>query len=409
MNLTGIILPLFICIGSVVFFFFTVPKKRFKALNARLISWKSQWSSRGKYTKIKRHAIAFGCISWLLVSTLLLLVPYPIYIQRAPSNINGQRIGIWVGSGYDLPNETMEMLSDAEIYFVTTVKKDSIGIGLAEWFNRCRSFDIEVHLSMSAISRGIYSFVNIWTIEDLTEDIDILLEWINESGYLEDPVSTVVYDMEGLGELSFFEFLLHREANSKLSEYYRMKKLFNDFNQHIRDDYGLDVQICGNFDQGFDPKDGDDDIISLNGLLPDDDASMSYMIYRKDVFGLNYVLDCCKLFNERDTIIINSWKFEGCLCWEDLDCVIEEARLVLGYPGKRFNLELWRIDNFLDSYGLEGLHDFVEAITEDPSDWPVIYVWYRFPHSMYINFAFLLFSILDLYAPILKIIFINIV
>ena len=181
--------------------------------------------------------------------------------------------------------------------------------------------------------------------------------------------------------------------------------MFIDFNQHIREDYNLDVQICGDFAQGFDLRDGDDDIISLYGLLSDDEAFRSYMIYRKDVYDENYVLDSCRLYNEGDTIILNSWKFEGCMCWQNIDCVIEEARLVLGYPGKKLNLEIWNVHNFLDSYGEEGLHDFLEALTEDPSNWPIIYVWYRFPNSVYIDFVFFIYSILDLYSPIIKIIF----
>jgi len=412
MNLIGIIIPLFICIGSVLFFLLTVPKKRFKRLNSRLILWKLKWASRGKHTRVKRNVIAFGSINWLLFSTLLILVPYPVYIQLPPDSIEGQRIGIWAGSGSFneshpdyLPNNTLEMLSDSNSYIVTTVKINSLGSELANWFNRCKEFDIEIHLSLSATAVGIYSFVNVWTIENLMNDIETIIEWLNTSNFLGNPVTTAVYDMEGLVKLSFFEFLVNTEAKSKLSEYYRITQLFLDFNQRIRDEYNLEVQICGDLAQGFDLKDGDDDIISLYGLLSDGEASRSYMIYRKDTFNLNHVLDSCRLLNEGDTIILNSWKIEGCKCWEDLNCVIEEARLVFSIPGKKFNLEIWRLDNFLDSYGLDGLHEFIEALTSNPSDWPIIYVWYHFFNSAYSDLIFLMNSYLDLYSPLLKFIF----
>ena len=341
----------------------------------------------------------------LLFTTFALFIPYPLYSQTSPDSIQGQKIGIWVGSGTDLPNETMEMLADANIYFVTSGRIASIGLNLASWLNRCKDFGIEVHFSLGATPVGIYSYVNLWTIENLMEEAEVILEWFNTSNFLGDPITTVVYDMEGVVNLNFIQFLFDGETLDKLSEYYTIQQEFREFNQHVREDYNLDVQICAEFVQGFDALDGDDDIISFYGLLADPQATYSYMIYRKDAFDMNYVIDSCRIMNERDTIILNSWKFEGTRCWKDIACVVDEARLVLGYPGKYFNLELWRIDNFLESYGLEGLHTFVEAVTSDPSNWEEIHVWHSSPSSEMFDLFSYMYTILDLYSPLMKAIF----
>lgn len=402
LNFIGIIDPLIISIVSFVYYIFMVPKKRFKKINERLISWRSKWVCRAKNTILRRHIISFGVLLWLLISTLLIFIPRPIYIQKGPSSIKEQKIGIWSSFKSDIPNETMQKIADANIYFITTVNEKNLGPSLEDWLNKCKSFDIDVHISLSVEANGVYKFVNIWTIEDLMKDIETILEWFDENNFLGDPITTAVYDMEGLIDLNFIEYLLHDESRAKLSEYYKLQDIFITFNNHLREDYNLNVQICGDFSQGFDQKDLDNDIASFYGLLSDVDASRSYMIYRKDLYDLNYVLDSCRLFNKGDTLIINSWKFKGCKCWENINCMIEEARLVLGYPEKEYNLEIWDMNNFLESYGIDGLYDFIEEITKDPLDWPVIYVWYRFPSSEYIDLVFYFYALLDLYSPILK-------
>ncbi len=404
-NLAGIVLPLSICIISILYFTIVILKKPFKGLNTRLIAWLEQWSSRGARTRIKKHIIPFISLCWLLITTFMLFIPYPFYSQKSPTTIEGQRVGIWVGSGTDLPNETMQMIADADIYFVTSGRISSLGPNMTAWLNRCKNYDIEVHFSVSTNYTGYYTFVNLWTIEDIITDSFYILDWFNASGFLGNPITTIVYDMEAVLNLAGGEYFYNREILDKLSEYRVLEQKFKDHNRYIEDHYNLSIQIVGEFVQGFDMPDGDDDITSYYGLLNDDQVTMSYMIYRKDFFEINYVLDSLRLFDEGDTIIINSWKFAGTKCWQDIDCVIEEGRLVLGYPGKKYNLELWRIDNFLDSYGIEGLHEFVEAVTSDPSTWADINIWHRSPYSELFDIYSFFFSILDLYTPLVKALF----
>ena len=181
--------------------------------------------------------------------------------------------------------------------------------------------------------------------------------------------------------------------------------MFTEFSQHVEKDYNLNIRICSDVFQAIDFRDGDDDIISLFGLLSYEEATMSYMIYRRNNYEQNYVLDHCRYLNDDDTIIINSWKFEGYMCWEDLDCAIKEARLVLAYPGKTLNLEIWCLWYFFDSYGMDGLYDFVEAVTSDRSKWPAIQVWNIFPSSFIWDFYFIGIALFDLYAPLFRIAF----
>ncbi|MFX0099099.1 MAG: hypothetical protein ACFFCS_05915 [Candidatus Hodarchaeota archaeon] len=404
-NLAAVALPLGISIASILYIVFIITGRRFEVLNAKLIDWKKGWVKRASKPRLKQYTLGICLVGWLSLSSILILSPYPVYSQDPPDTTEGQRIGIWVGSGMNLTNETMQKISDANIYLVTTIKTLTLGSQLEDWLNQCKSFDIEVHVSMSAIPEGDYKFVNLFTIERLTSDIETIIAWLNSSGFLGVPVTGIVYDMENVAGLNFFDYITNSTMNSKLSEFYSINEMFKQFNQHVIEDYNLSVQICGDLLQGLDLKDNDDEIVSMFGLLADEKATRSYMIYRKEVLANTYVLDCCRLFNEGDTIILNSWKFEGCVCWQDLDCVIEEARLVLGFPGKSLNLELWRMDNFLDSYGLQGLHDFIDAVTGDPSVWPRIHVQHEFAKSEFSDLLFFSYTLLDLYTPLIKLIF----
>jgi len=405
MNLTGMVLPLSICIISVLYFTLIIFKKPFKSINTRLIAWREQWASRGARRRIKKHFIPFLGSCWLIVTSLMLFIPYPFYSQNSPTTIEGQKVGFWVGSGTDLPNETMQMIADADIYFVTSGRISSLGPNMTSWLNRCKEYDIEVHFSISTNYTGYYTYVNLWTIEDIIADSYYILDWFNASGFLGNPITTIVYDMEAVINLASGEYFYNREILDKLSEYRVLEQKFRDHNRFIENTYNLSIQICGEFIQGFDMQDMDDDITSYYGLLNDDQASMSYMIYRKDFFDMNYVIDSMRLFEEGDTIIINSWKFSGTKCWKNIDCVIEESQLVLGFPGKKYNLELWRIDNFLDSYGLDGLHEIVEGISSDPSTWPEIYIWHQTPNSELFDLYCYMYELLDLYTPLMKAIF----
>jgi hypothetical protein len=50
-----------------------------------------------------------------------------------------------------------------------------------------------------------------------------------------------------------------------------------------------------------------------------------------------------------------------------VECAIKDARLIAGYSGKKFNIEVWALCYFLDSFGKEGLFAFVDAVTGDRS------------------------------------------
>ena len=94
-------------------------------------------------------------------------------------------IGFWVPGGYLDPNntnclssETLELFAEENIYIITAVRKDGIGTRLSRMLNLCRDFDIEIHLSpllkevdFPLVEPDIENFVNIWSFEDLREDI----------------------------------------------------------------------------------------------------------------------------------------------------------------------------------------------------------------------------------------------
>jgi hypothetical protein len=104
-----------------------------------------------------------------------------------------------------------------------------------------------------------------------------------------------------------------------------------------------------------------------------------------------------------ETIILNAWKFEGYICWNELECAIEDARLVLGYP-KPLNLEIWTLYYFLKSYNLSGFHEFMTALTEDQAAWPSIEVENKFPLSSFWDLVLIGVALLDLYGPIFRVI-----
>lgn len=431
LNLIGILINAIICGSSILFLAFIILKRPFNNLNSKLTSSKNNWSSRGGHKIIKRNILRISLICWLLISLTLIIIPHPIYIRthvnlkESDQTKNDNSFGIWTygapldesyeNSSYYINNETLEMLGDAGVYFIYGFQHrhifdedtDETHDDVPEKLLRCKAYDVEVHISITPRKdeKKKLQFVNLWTFEQLKEDIEEVLDFFESYDLLGDPVTTLVYDMEGLPLAHFPLYGMDSNIINKLPEYYKVQKLFSEFNQHIESDYGLNIKICSDVYQGFDFRDGDDDIMSIFGLLNYKDASRSYMVYRRDNYHQNYILDHCRFLNDGDIIILNSWKFEGYYCWNDIDCAIEDSRLVLSFPGKSLRLEIWALWYFLKSYGIEGLYTLVEALTSDRSEWPIIEVWNVWPNSFYWDFVFYSISLFDLYGPLFRMIY----
>lgn len=414
-NIIGIIIDLCIVTGSIFYFLLTIPKNKFKKVNIWLVSRKEQWCSKGTRKRFKKHIFAFASIFWLITSILIIILPYPVFIQNVPTatNEDGRRVGIWgfsytyvdpekEGSSRYFNDSLLEMISDANIYFEISIKKSSLGDDLEAALIKCRDFDIDVHLSIGTKSTP-YKYVNIWTYETLSAEIDEILVWLDSKGFILNPVTTIIYDMEPLME-SFIQYYgFFPNVSEQLRQYYTIEESFLENNQRIRDDYDLDIEICTEYGQGFDAKDGDDDIIANRGLLSDEKCLMSYMVYRRDNVGRNHILDHCRFLESGDTIILNAWKFPGYHCWEDINCAITDARIVLGYPGKTLNVEIWTLQYFLDSYGIQGLFDFVEGVSGDWTEWEPIAIHNIFEGSPFWDIVFYGTVLLDVYGPFFRV------
>ncbi len=407
---SSFLLNLSISIGSLAYLIITVRYKPFKALNSWFISKKESFGGGEGHHFLKRHPLTISLLCWLIISPILIFVPYSIYHQEPPVVTGGRRVGFWTSSFYydvdnpdHLPNQTLELLANESVYVVISIKETSIGVELVERLNRCKEFGLEVHLSISVNTTSSYKYVNIWNIEELMPQIDNILTFLNTSNLLEDPVTTLTYDMEVPGPEFIYPIYTDSTIREKLGDYYAIQGMFDAFNQHIRDDFNLSVRICTDYFQVFDRKDGDDDLTAMRGLLEDEGATMSYMAYRRDNLGQNHILDHCRYLDDGETIILNAWKFEGYHCWEDLDCAVEDARLVLGYPGKTVHLEIWTLYYFLKSYNLSEFHDFINAISGDWTVWPSIEVENAFPYSSFWDLVLIGVSLLDLYGPIFRI------
>ncbi len=412
--LGGIILTLSISIGSVGYFLLVLKKCPFKGLNKRCSSSLSYWRDRGKNKKFKKHLHKISILCFISISFLLILIPTPIYSQNNQTEKPNQRIGIWTyGTPLDISrenesrymdNDTLQMLGEKNIYFVYGTSKNKIGTGLLDDINRCKKFNIEVHLYIAPTTEG-YEFVNIWTFEALRDEIEEVLDFLNQSNFIGDPITTLVYDMEADPVKNFPIYGNDPSTINKLREYYQVQAKFEEFNQKIESVWGLKIRICSDTLQAIDLFDGDDDYMNLWGLLSYEGATMSYMIYRRDIYPQSYVLDHCKLLKEGDTIILNSWKFEDFFCYEDINCAIADAQLVLGYPEKTLNLEIWALWYFLGSYGVEGVHTLIDALTSERSGWPEIIINNVFPYSTYWDLLFYGVVLLDLYAPLFRLFF----
>ncbi|MHA1264979.1 MAG: hypothetical protein ACTSRS_07050 [Candidatus Helarchaeota archaeon] len=399
----GILFHGIICGSSLCYFAISLWFRPFYALNSWFCSKLRNWNR----TYFHRHPLLSSLICWLIISPSLLLTPFTIYQQPAPTISDTHHIGIWttayyfdVDSSAHLENTTLELMATNNIYVIITIKQKDIGLELIERLNRCKTFGLEVHLSIAAMNTS-YKYVNIWTFETLKPQIETILAFLNNTHLLGNPVSTIVYDMETIPE-AFYIIFTNATIREKLGSYYSILTQFIEFNRHIREDYHLNVRICTDYGQGFDWHDSDDDLIALRGLLHDPVASFSYMAYRRDNLGQNHILDHLKFLTSGDTIILNAWKFEGYLCWNDLACAIEDARLVLGYSEKTIHLEIWTLYYFLKSYGLAGFHSFLNALTNDWTTWPTIQVENAFPSSTFWDVVLYGIALLDSYGPFFR-------
>lgn len=420
MNIANFIMALVILIGSGIYFFIMIMKRPFKKINSWLILKKQEWSNNGKHSKIKKKIFRNSLIFWLLISISLIVIPYPVYIQKyfTSNSIIQQNpkpktdFGIWTyGQSLDhdykdepeyVDDKTLEMLGKADVYFIYGVNEKKIGHQLIENLNRCKNYDIEVHISVNPLK---LSYTNIWTFESLRDETEEVLVFLRDNKMLGDPITTLVYDMELLPTNAPPHYALDPNIISKLNDYYDVQKKFTKFNDYVRKEYDLKIRICTDIYQAIDLKDNDDDLMSLMGLLSYEKADMSYMVYRRNNYGQNQILDHCKFLNDGDTIILNAWRDVGYLCWKNIKCAIDDCRLVLGYPKKTFRLEIWDISYFLYSFGIDGLYDLVEALNKDSTDWPAVVVWNIFPFSFLWDMNFIGIVALDIYAPLFRFIY----
>lgn len=413
-NVAGIYMTASICIGTVVFFGFVLLRKPFRGINTRLTSGIDRWSGAGQAVLLKRNALGIILVLWSAISVILLFVPYRIY-ELKPSETRKSseagRIGIWTygasfgedskGTSMYVSDEMLRKLSDAGVYFIFGIRKRHIGEALAEKLLLFRKHGIEVHISVTP-NEGKLAFVNIWTFERLEGEIEDVLSFMDANDLIGNPVTALVYDMEGMGAKHFPFYGGDSRVIGKLSGYYEIQGKFREFNRHVRNDYGIDVRICTDVYQAVDLKDGDDDIMALWGLMSDENAGMSYMVYRRDDFDRNQMLDHERLLKAGDTIILNAWKTRKHLCWGDLNCALEDARLSLGYPDKKFDLEIWALWYFLKSYGRDGLRDFIgEAAAGLPGS-RAIEIRNEWPHSIKWDLLFDGICLLDMYSPLFR-------
>gem|GEM_PF-2707554 len=289
------------------------------------------------------------------------------------------RIGIWTyGKPLDPPDSeraafalddaTLRLLAARNVYFVFGVNADHLNDALVGRLTRCREHGIEVHLSVTPTAEGL-DFVNIWSFPSLRPEIESVLAFLNDRGFLDGTITTLVYDMEALPQACFPTYGLRWEILHGLRRYDEVQCRFREFNGWVTRRYGLRVRICTDIYQALDPLDGDDDLCRLWGLMSDGCAQMSYMAYRRGDFGPDYVRAHSRLLRNGDTVILNAWKERSHACWGDLDCAIADAREVVGFPNKGLHVEIWALWYFLKAYGVDGLRAWVDALAPEPSEW----------------------------------------
>ncbi len=411
----GLVITLMTTLGALFYFPAMMIVAPLRGLNARAAAA----LARPGLAFHRRHALELGLVVWIVISVGLVTLPYRTYTQAVPGPDDAGRrvrLGFWTGdqffdreragAGHYVSDEILTKLGGAGGYLIYSgIRYDEIGgAAMLRNFERCRAHGVEVNVAVASSIEGD-TFINVWTFEKIQGHVEALLAFLDQNQMLGDPVTTLVYDMEPLVGRFFPHYGRDPEVIAKLPDYYRVEQLFVEFNQRIKKRYGIEVRICAETAQAFDPRDGDDDLIALYGTLSDDEAKMSYMIYRRAAYAENYVLDSARYLRKGDVMILNSWKEEGYQCRGDLACAIREARLVAGYPGKEYGVEVYALCYFLDSYGLEGLFVFIDAVTGDRSEWPALEVRNRPLRSALWDLAIIGFGVLDLYAPVFRVAF----
>ena len=415
-NFAFISIALFISIGSLCYFIVMIFFKPFTKINYRL-PVKKKLSSKKKKSGIINRVFKRVFISWLIISISLMVMPYPVYAQNfnifnSSLQINSSPntdIGIWTygqslnDDNVDEPeyihDHTLEILGKNNVYFIYGLNAEKLDSRLIKRLLRCKEHGIEVHVSINPLK---LSYTNVWTFKSLRNEVEEVLSYLKCHNLTGDLITTLVYDMEVMPDFKFPFYGLDAKKIDNLNEYNEIQIKFKRFNNYIRDEYDLKIKITTDISQGFDFKDGDDDLSVFSGLLSYEKADMAYMVYRRNTLGQNVILDHCKFLNEGDIIILNAWRDVGHHCWKSVDCAIRDARLVLGYPEKSFRLELWDLSYFLFSFGENGLTAFIDAINEDVSDWSDVIVWNMFPYSFFWDCIFIQYILIDLYGPLFR-------
>ena len=414
-NLYYILFISYVLIGSTLYFILTVYFKVFKKINSFIITNFYGWVKSKNVIIDSKTIFKKILFLWSIISIMLIVVPYPVYFQNNNIQINTRPhrdFGFWtygqslnddnIGEPEYITNQTLEMLGDADVYFVYGLNVEKIDIKLIKNLIRCRDHRIEVHISVNPLKER---YTNIWTFENLRDDIEKVLKYLDSHGLIGNPVTALVYDMEVMPDAKYPFYGLKSDVVSKLNEYNDIETKFRRFNNKIKNEYDLDIRITTDISQGFDLKDGDNDLMVFSGLISYEKADMAYMVYRRDMLGQNVILDHCRFLDDGDIIILNAWRDMRSLCWKNLDCAIKDAQLVLGYPKKAYRLEFWSLSHFLYSFGENGLIDLVDAINQDVSEWSKVNVWNIFPYSFFWDSIFFGYIIIDLYGPIFRMIY----
>ncbi len=106
-----------------------------------------------------------------------------------------------------ISNDTLQMMGEASMYLVYGLKESHNRTTLVDRLTRCKDYGVEIQVSVTPMTEGDH-FVNLWTFETLQQEISSVLFFLNASELIGNPVTTLVYDMEGLPDAHFpFHFL----------------------------------------------------------------------------------------------------------------------------------------------------------------------------------------------------------
>lgn len=414
-NLVAASIFLGIIVLSIPYFIMIYKFHPFERMNSFLTKKRREWFRKKRYSIIRNDYLVVLVFLWLIISFGIIFIPYPIYHQTFKNKTKNpnQSIGIWTygkpldndrkGKTTYISNEALKWLSDNDVYFVYRIGINQLDDleGLKQRLNRLKDNNIETHVCITPTKSSV-QFVNIWSFDLLEVQANQVLTFLDSNGYMGSMITTLVWDMETIPWAHFPDYNCNFSKIEMLAHYYEIEQEFNNYNEEVRNKYGLDIQICTDYFQELDYADHDEDVMSLYGQMSDPNVSMSYMVYRRDNIGMNHVLDHCKLLSDGDTILLNSWKFEGYHCWGNIECAIDECRVVLGYPEKLLNLEIWCLYYFLKSYSEEGLIFLFNALFNDIDQWQDITCYNKFPYNIYWDLVIYGVSVLDTYGPLFR-------